>query len=450
MGLKMSVHYRAKILVVDDDEANLLAVQKILEQEAYEVVLAKDGQAGLAQFKRINFDLVISDLRMPVMGGLDLLKAIRSINQECPVLLLTAFGTVDDAVEAMKLGARDFINKPIRKAILLKLIEDSLSRIQSKNFGDSSLDKLMGQSAAINEIKRTIQMVAPSDAPVLISGESGTGKELVAKAIHEASGRSGKIVCINCSAIPESLLESELFGYAKGAFTGALSEKIGLFEEAAGGTIFLDEIGDMPIGLQSKLLRTLEDKLVRRIGGTTDKPVNFRIIAATNANLQSKIESGQFRSDLFYRLNVIRIHIPALRDRQGDASILAKIFFERARGRSGKKNLELSASAMAAIAKHDWPGNVRELKNCIERAVVLCRDILINELDLHLTAMRPPKVETVLDSDKLSFDIGTKLEDIEREVIRKTLSHYGGDKRKTAEVLGINLRTIYRKIDAGL
>lgn len=446
----MLKNFRARILIVDDEEANLIAVQRILEQEAYEVLTAKNGLAALALFRKTRADLVITDLRMPELGGLELLAALRKFEPDLPVLLLTAFGTVDDAVEAMKLGAVDFLAKPLRRPQLLRSVEDALSK-RSRSMGKIGYEPeaLLGQSPVINELRRTIHMIAPSEAAVLIRGESGTGKELVAKAIHAASGRKGKLVSINCGAIPEPLLESELFGYSKGAFTGAAGDKMGLFEEANEGTLFLDEIGDMPTGLQIKLLRALEDHKIRRVGSLQDRAINFRIVAATNADLAEKIKSGAFRYDLFYRLNVIHLQLPPLRERTGDIPYLANVFLVEAAERYGKVGLVFREDAESAIQKYGWPGNVRELRNVIERAVVLCQGQSLSGYDLQLPGLSAlgslaaaPRV--------MSFPVGTPLEEIEREVIRQTLSFYDGDKRRAAQALGVNLRTIYRKLDAGL
>jgi len=440
--------YRATILVVDDEEGNLLAMKKILEQEAYQVVTARQAASALALFRRQAFDLVLTDLRMPGVSGLELLRSIAKENPSVPVVMLTAYGTVSDAVEAMKHGAVDFLSKPLRRETILKCVQDTLARRGASQDQRARL-QFLGNCPSITQIKKTIRMLARTNASVLIEGESGTGKEIVAKTIHSESGRQGRLVTVNCGAIPESLLESELFGYEKGAFTGAVAAKQGLFELADKGTLFLDEIGEMPLSLQVKLLRVLQDGMFFRLGGTQQMRADVRIIAATNLELKKRILEGKFREDLFYRLNVVALPLPPLRERAEDIGMLADHFFEQARESYGKKNMALSADAKAAIAAYPWPGNVRELRNCLERTLVIHDGELIEPIDLGLPAAAAsvgllPKLEKI--AEEMRFNVGTTLHEIELEAIRRTLAFTGGDKARAAEILGINQRTIYRKL----
>lgn len=436
--------YRAKILVVDDEQSNIEVMEKILSKEAYAVVTAKQASIALTHLKKQKFDLVISDLRMPGVSGLELLRAIRKEDQSIPVILLTAYGTVEDAVEAMKLGALDFLSKPIKREILLKAIQDSLGRGPRATEQNAKL-LFLGSHPDILQIKKTVRLLARTNASVLIEGESGSGKEIIAKSIHLESKREGKLITLNCGAIPDSLLESELFGYEKGSFTGAVTSKIGLFEAADKGTLFLDEIGEMPNHLQVKLLRTLQDGTFFRIGSTESRKVDVRVIAATNADLRKKILAGTFREDLFYRLNVVSIFVPPLRNRKEDIRLLADHFLGLARESYGKGEAFFSSMAYAALENHTWEGNVRELKNTIERTVVLLEGNEIRPEDLGL-AIPVESLSVTGEDPEFRFPIGTKLRDVELEMIRKTLKYTNGDKSKAAELLGINQRTIYRKL----
>jgi len=454
----MTTSFRARILLVDDDLSNLLVLQKILEQEAYQVISARSASDALQLFRKQGADIVLSDLRMPGMSGLELLRAIRLISQDVPVVILTAFGTVDDAVEAMKLGAVDFLSKPIKRANVLKLIQDCLGRVRRNRKVQPPLSTkqlMLGQSIEIQEIRRTIRMLAPTTASVFIHGESGTGKEIVAKLIHQESGRAGNMVSINCGAIPETLLESELFGYERGAFTGATTSKRGLFEAADKGTLFLDEIGEMPLSLQVKLLRILEDGTFLRLGSIQAKKVDVRIIAATNANIKEKISENKFREDLFFRLNVVNIHLPNLKDRKTDISLLATHFLEDASLHYGKEGIIFDSDALALLTQYSWPGNIRELKNVIERTVVMNGTGVITAVELNLPIPLPSEHKKSIRTEEevkiafqkqLVFSIGTPLHEVEREMIQKTLEATGGDKNLAAKLLGVNLRTIYRKI----
>lgn len=438
--------YRATILVVDDEESNLVAMQKILEQEAYQVVTAKQAALALTLFKRQPIDLVLTDLRMPGVSGLELLRAVRKENADVPVVVLTAYGTVTDAVEVMKLGALDFLSKPIRRETLLKCVQDSLGKRRVSKDAKGKV-AFVGNSPEVSQIKRTVKMLARTNASVLIEGESGTGKEIVAKTIHSESGREGALVTVNCGAIPENLLESELFGFEKGAFTGAVVAKPGMFELAHRGTIFLDEIGEMSLTLQVKLLRILQDGAFFRLGGTEPKKVDVRVVAATNCDLKKKISAGGFREDLYYRLNVVSLAMPPLRERGEDIPVLAQYFLDQAKDTYGKKEASFSPDALRAIQGAAWPGNVRELKNVVERTVVMLEGDVIGPAHLGLGAGGAPAMETAGSAEfMLSFPLGTPLHVMELEAIRRTLAFTNGDKVKAAELLGINQRTIYRKL----
>lgn len=442
---------RATVLVVDDEEGNLLAMKKILEQEAYQVVTARQAAMALSLFRRQAFDLVLTDLRMPGVSGLELLRSIRKENAAVPVVMLTAYGTVSDAVEAMKHGALDFLTKPLRRETILKCVQDSLAR--SAPAQAASKLQFLGGCASVTQIKKTIRMLARTSASVLIEGESGTGKEIVAKTIHAESGRTGKLVSVNCGAIPETLLESELFGYEKGAFTGAVAAKPGLFELADKGTLFLDEIGEMPPSLQVKLLRVLQDGIFFRLGSTEQVKVDARIVAATNNELKKRILEGKFREDLYYRLNVVGLQVPPLRERGDDILLLADHFLELGREAYGKKQLQLSPEARRAIAAYPWPGNVRELRNCLERTVVMQdgdsispRDLGLPEAPASVGLARKLEEMPSQEAREMRFPVGTSLYEMELEAIRRTLEFTGGDKAKAAQILGINQRTIYRKL----
>jgi two-component system response regulator HydG len=443
---------RARILVVDDEKSNLEAMEKLLGFEGYQVVTAMTAAAALQVLKKQSVDLVLSDLRMPGASGLELLRSLKNTYPDVPVVLLTAYGSVNDAVEAMKLGAVDFLSKPIRTEQLLRIVQDSLARKMRSDRGSDG-SELIGQCAEVIEIRRTIRLLAPTPAAILIEGESGTGKEVLARLIHRESGRKGRLVTINCGAIPETLLESELFGYERGAFTGAVTAKQGLFEAADGGTLFLDEVGEISQTLQVKLLRVLQDGSYMRLGSTEPRKSNARIISATNANLRKKIAEGSFREDLFYRLNVVYFTVPALRDRGEDVVLLAKEFFARSVEQYGKNELAMPAEFMDAIRGYKWPGNVRELRSAIERMVVLARDGVCVLSDLGIAVIGGVKKRRedgpaagASVGSHFSFPLGTTLKEIELVVIKQTLEACGGDKAKAAEILGINQRTIYRKL----
>jgi two-component system response regulator HydG len=440
----------ARVLLVDDDIQALESTKKILDVAGHSVTVANDGQSALDCFRdraeRDPFDVVVTDVRMPRLGGMEFLRALSLRGDRVPVILMTAFGRVEDAVWAMKLGAVDFLTKPFKRQSLLSALDLALKRVKPQRETER---ELIGNSPAIFEMRAMIEQVAKTNATVLITGESGTGKELVAQQIHRRSPRAGaKFIPINCAAVPDQLIESELFGFEKGAFTGAMSARPGLFEAADGGTLLLDEIGDMPISLQAKLLRTLQEGEVRRLGATHSRRVDVRVIAATNRNLREAVRAGMFREDLLFRLEVISIQVPALRDRPEDIKETAGHFLGIAARRHEKLIQKLSDDVISALAMHPWPGNVRELSNVIERAVVFCDGPVI-ELS-HL----PPHLITTGGSgaraagSAISVPLGTPLREVEDLLIRKTLEATDGDKTMTAKLLGINSRTIYRKLDS--
>jgi two-component system response regulator HydG len=458
-----------RVLLVDDDPQSLDSTRKILELAGYQVTTATDGQAALEQVRpalgsadpQPRFDLVVSDVRMPRLGGLEFLRALSLCGEGMPVVLMTAFGRVEDAVWAMKLGAVDFLSKPFKRQALLSSIEAALKRARASGRAVASGSPLagvplIGRSRPMDELRRTIAQVAPTAATVLLSGDSGTGKERVARQIHEQSPRArARFVALNCAAVPAQLIESELFGFEKGAFTGAVGVKEGLFEAASGGTLLLDEIGDMPLSLQATLLRTLQESEVRRLGSTYSRKVDVRVIAATHRDLKECVRAGTFREDLLYRLEVIGIHVPRLRDRIEDVPDLAYHFLREASQRHAKEVSGISEEAMAALLAHTWPGNVRELSNVLERAVVFARGPHVELVDLpsHLAALaaqpQDAPAQTGVGATSIAVPLGTPLKEVEDLLIRKTLEATSGDKNMTARLLGINSRTIYRKLDNG-
>jgi DNA-binding NtrC family response regulator len=444
----------AKILLVDDDVQALESMKKILEMAQHEVVVAPDGEAALELMSSpegLSIALVISDIRMPKLSGLEFLKALSVSKRNIPVVLMTAFGRVEDAVWAMKFGAVDFLSKPFKRQILLDAVTGALKR-STKTDPESKVG-LIGKSPLVQNIRHMIQQVAPTTATVLILGESGTGKEKVARSIHDSSARAQKpFVAINCAALPDGLLESELFGYEKGAFTGAQNAKPGLFEVASGGTILLDEIGDMPLSLQAKLLRVIQEGEVRRVGASSPRKTDVRIIASTHRNLKQMVKDGSFRQDLLFRLEVVTLDLPALRARASDIPELAQHFLTELSQRHGKSLRGLSVDALQVMMAYAWPGNIRELQNVVERAVVFASSPQIEVADLPAHLMELCGKDLGLASVQLqsiSVPLGTKLKDVEELMIRKTLEATQGDKNVTAKLLGINSRTIYRKLSEG-
>jgi two-component system response regulator HydG len=443
------------VLVVDDDAAMRDMVVSLLEDEGIHAVGAGSADEALERLADIDCDAVLSDIRMPGRSGIELLGEIRERRPDTPVILMTAFGSIDSAVEAVRAGAADYVTKPFKKDALLVTLEKAFERraLEEENRRlrravdrTSSFGDLIGASAAMREIFALIRKIADGRSSVLITGESGTGKEVVARTIHFSGARASRpFVPINCTAIPEGLLESELFGHVKGAFTGAHVSKRGLFEEANGGTLFLDEIGDMGLGLQGKLLRVLQDREVRPVGSNSSVKVDVRIIAATNQDLRAAIEAGRFRRDLFYRLNVIPIHIPPLRERTDDIPPLAMAYLERhAEGRP----LRLTPAAMERLKQCRWEGNARELENVIERAIALSDGPEIGPEDLPLPEGEAPVHGDGKDAGRLlreALEQQLSLAELEDLYIDQVLERTGGNKVQAARILGINRRTLYRR-----
>ncbi|MEK7406173.1 MAG: sigma-54 dependent transcriptional regulator [Acidobacteriota bacterium] len=448
-----------RILVVDDDESLRRVVQVQLQQARYEVTTAADGQQALALLERSPQDLVISDLKMPGLCGIDLLKRIKADCPETIVIMMTAFGTVESAVEAMKLGAYDYLTKPVNADALRMVVGRALEHhrlIEEVQNLRSSLDRkygfenMIGRSSALLYTLDTAARAAQSDSTVLIRGETGTGKELLAKGIHFNSPRkNGPFVTINCGAIPRELLESELFGHVKGAFTGAVAHKKGRVEMADGGTVFLDEIGELPPELQVKLLRLIQEREIDKVGATAPIKVDVRILAATNRNLQAMVEDGAFREDLYYRLAVIPLELPPLRERPEDIPELVQHFFEKGRQKHGRAELALSPSLVPYFTSYRWPGNVRELENVIERVVVLARgdEITINDLPDFLRRERP-----ALEALQLELPPhGISLEAVEKELLLRALKKFDWNQTQAARYLDISRKTlIYRMEKYGL
>jgi two-component system response regulator HydG len=442
---------RLRVLVVDDDAAIREALSRTLEKFGYEVVLAEDGQAGLDRLRESEIHIVLADLQMPRLSGQELLKAAKAIAPDVEVIVITGHGTVEDAVEAMKEGAYDFITKPFKRVQLERTIRRAAEKqalaLQNRRL-QARLDELQGGESIVGTspvMVRTLELVrqvAPSTATVLIQGESGTGKELIADAIHHGSPRRDQaFVKVNCAALPEHLLESELFGHERGAFTGAVARKEGRFELADGGTLFMDEIGDISPVMQGKLLRVLQSGEFERVGGTRTLKADVRLVAATNTDLAALVREKRFREDLYYRLNVITIQLPALRDRQEDIPLLAHHFLRRYAAQNAKTIEGFAEEAMDLLQTYAWPGNVRELENVIERAVVLTRSDLITPADLPETLVRIDQA-----ARHLVISIGTPLDEVEDRLIDETLRYTKGDKAVAAKLLGIATRTIYRRM----
>jgi two-component system, NtrC family, response regulator HydG len=451
---------RPAVLIVDDERSIVESLGKIFDREGVAVLTAYDGATALDLLRRHRVSVLLTDVMMPGMSGMDLLKATRTVAPETEVVLMTAYGTVETAVEAMKEGAYDFVTKPLKRAHVVRIVRNALdkqalvveNRALRAQLDEKRRREIVGTSLAWRRTMEVVMQAAPSDATVLLLGESGTGKELLARAIHDNSPRAARpLVPVNCAAIPESILEAELFGYEKGAFTGAAARREGRFEAAHGGTLFLDEIAEIPPHVQVKLLRILQEGEVERLGGSGRAvPIDIRLVAATNKDLRREVREGRFREDLFYRLNVISVAVPPLRDRRDDIPLLALHFIQVYRQKNGKPITGCSRRALELLGGYSWPGNVRELENAIERAVVLTRSTSIGEEDL------PREVRSQLGGEPLilggqrvlSFPIGTPLEEVERQAIHETLRHTKGDKRLAAQLLGIATRTIYRKLEA--
>ncbi len=442
-----------EILIVDDDAAHRQMLEAVLGAEGYRTGLAADGRQAVEAVEQKFYDLVLMDIRMNRMGGIVALKRIKEISPGIPIIIMTAYASVDTAVDALKSGAYDYLTKPldidelkilVKKALRHFELEKENKYLKERVSDRFDFSNIIGRSETMGKLFETISLVAPSDATVMIRGESGTGKELVANAIHENSGRKERpFIKVNCAALPETLLESELFGHEKGAFTGANARKKGRFAQAHTGTIFLDEIAEMSAATQAKILRVLQEQEFEPLGGTQSTKVDIRVIAATNRNLEQEIEAGTFREDLYYRLNVVSVEMPPLRDRKEDIRLLTDLFLKRYSEKNRKVIKGFTPRAADLLTRYNWPGNVRELENAVERAVILCREEIITPEQL-------PDAIRALDSGEeattVDFSAGQSLRDVETQMIRRTLDETGGNRTKTAEILGISRRTLQLKL----
>lgn len=442
---------RRSILIIDDERGTREAMGKFLRLD-YDITLAEDGEKGINLLNRNHYDLILSDIRMePGPSGLDVLAASLKLSPPPPCILFTAYGSIETAVEAVKQGAFDFVTKPvnfdrleiiIRRALESVSLKEENTELKRKLGSSFGVKGMIGNSAKMKNIIETIEQVAPTRTTVLITGESGTGKELVAQAIHQCSGRTGKFVPVHCSALPDNLIESELFGHERGAFTGAVEMRKGRFELAEGGTIFLDEIGEIPLHIQVKLLRVLESRSFERIGGSETIVTDARVVAATNRDLKKMVEEGTFREDLFYRLDVVSLEIPPLRERKEDIPLLVKHYLDVFNKENGK-DIGITETAMASLCAYAWPGNIRELRNCVERMVVLCRGKMIELENVPVDireGVTPGIAKTVLSQPSCDLECNEKM------LIERALNECGGNRTKAAEKLGISRRTLHRKL----
>ena len=452
---------KPRILVVDDEESIREVLQIMLKKEGYDVTLAEDGQVGMDLFKKKSFDLVIADMQMPNKTGIELLKEVMQFDPSMTFMMITAVGTAETAVEAMKIGAYDYITKPfkidevrinIANALRSKNLEVENRQLKKVLKEEYSFQSLVGNSSAMHQVSDMIKRVSAAPTNILVTGESGTGKEMIAKAIHFNGPLKDKtFVPVNCGAIPESLMESEMFGHKKGSFTGAVAEKTGLFQAASGGTLFLDEIGELPLTIQVKLLRAIQERRIRKVGGVDDIDIDVRIIAATNRDLQKMVHEGTFRQDLYYRLNVINIHSPALREREDDIAILANHFLTKYNNKLDKNISEITDEAMTVLKKYNYPGNVRELENVIERTVALEAGNMI------LPESLPPFVNTTTGRKLASsheIEIGDGgifldkvIEQIEKELIIRAIHATNGVKKRAAKLLNISFRSMRYRVE---
>jgi len=452
----------ADILIVEDKESLRTMLRRTLESRGYTVDEAQDAYEARRRLSSLRYLVVLSDLKLPAGSGFDVLQAARESDPETPVLVMTAFGTVEQAVRAMKEGAADFLTKPVDTDHLLLLLDRAveqrrlrtelvlLKEDHQRRFG---LPKVLGEDPALMEAMRELQRAAATDATVLLLGESGTGKELMSRALHQLSARAkGPFVAINCAAIPEQLLENELFGHEKGAFTGASGRKVGKAELANRGTLFLDEIGDMPLLLQGKILRLVQERQFERVGGLQTLSVDVRVVAATNRDLRALVGQKLFREDLYFRLSVLPIEIPPLRRRRRDIPLLAEAFLKRLAHDLGRRELRLSDEARRALVEHAWPGNVRELQNCLERAAILCDAPVLGPEHLRLDGelRAGPSLADVLDLSGTLAEVGERVRQrAEDEAIALALRESGGDRAAAAERLGISVSTLGRRIREG-
>ncbi len=445
-------------MIVEDEVHALHGLAELVSSWGYDTEMAGDGVEALEKVGGWKPGIIVTDLKMPRMNGLELLQKLSAGKNDCTVVVLTAQGSIDLAVEAMKIGAYDFISKPVEPTRLRTTLSNATHKreterqleVTRRKLRDTGiLGPLVGSSRKMRDIFSMIEQVAPSNVSVLVTGESGTGKELVARALHELSPRKPKpFVAVNCAAIPETLIESEIFGHEKGAFTGALERRAGCFELAEEGTLLLDEIGEMPIATQAKLLRVLEDKKLRRLGSKTESPVDVRVLAATNKNPDAAVDAGQLRADLYYRLNVFNIHMPPLREHKEDIPAIVEAMIQDMNGKHDRKVPGVDPGMLQRLMQYDWPGNVRELRNTIERAVILCGTNPVGVQHL------PPGfgtrgVETSADAamaNTVKVEVGTTVDEAERLLIVKTLASTNNNKTRAAEILGISLKTLHNKL----
>jgi two-component system response regulator AtoC len=443
-----------RVLIVDDEENIRLVLRTLLRRHGYEVEAAASGEAALPLVESFGPDVVLADVRMPKMGGLDLLATLRAKGHDATVIVMSAYGNLDQAIEAMKAGAYDYIQKPFKNDEIVLALKKAEERevlrrenraLREEIRKENRFEDILAKSGKMQDIFRTITKISDYKTTVLVTGESGVGKELVARAVHRRSGRRGPFVAVNCGAIPENLLESELFGHKKGAFTDAIHDRHGLFEDADTGTLFLDEIGELPLGLQVKLLRVLEDEMIRRLGETKDIKVDVRIIAATHRDLLAETKAGRFREDLFYRLNVLLIHVPPLRDRREDIPLLIDYFVSRNNTRLRSNIVGIDSEARRLLFEYGWPGNVRELENTVERAMVLSEgdQIVVTDLPERIREAQDP-VQMQLATGELSVKKTTRI--VEEILIRRALQKTNGNRTRAAELLEISHRALLYKI----
>ena len=439
------------ILIIDDEKNIREGLSAALELDGYSVKLAANGAEGLALIEKGDIDLVITDLRMPGISGEEVLAKVRGESPGIPVIVLTGHGSIDTAVDAMRNGAYDFLTKPlsldrlsliVKRALAGRELEIRHSSLQQELDAKASFESIIGKSAEMQRIFQMVRKAADSKASVLITGESGTGKELIANALHNLSPRkSNPFIKVHCAALSETLLESELFGHEKGAFTGAAARKRGRFELANTGTIFLDEIGEINQNVQIKILRVLQDKRFERVGGEETLEVDVRVIAATKRNLEEEIAQGRFREDLFYRLNVVHIQVPPLRDRKDDIPLMLNAFLDEFNRENNKSITGFDSRSRSALYKYDWPGNIRQLRNCVESAVVMCSGNEITLEDL------PPTVRGAAESNVIQVPVGITMAEAEKIIIQQNLASNQGNKTKTADILGIGRKTLHRKLE---
>ncbi len=446
----------ARVLIVEDEENERTGLAELVTAWGYKTETARDGVEGLEKVASFAPSIILTDLKMPRMTGMQLLEQLKPEADSIAIILLTAQGTIDNAVQAMRNGAYDYISKPVDFARLRAILQNASARRDDKVEKEAmrrtlrdkgALGRLVGASKKMQEIFRLIEMVAPSTASVLITGASGTGKELVARTVHDLSPRKNKpFVAINCAAIPETLIESEIFGHEKGAFTGAMERRVGCFELAEGGTLLLDEIGEMPAGTQAKLLRVLEERMLRRLGSKVETAVDVRVLAATNKIPEEAVEKGELRQDLYYRLNVFNILMPSLREHKEDIPDLVQALLADMNAKHSRKVATVSEAVLTQFQSHSWPGNVRELRNTLERAVIVCEGAVVETKHLApgfgQTTARP----AASDPDAIHLGVGTTVEEAERQLILKTLASTNNNKTRAAEILQISLKTLHNKL----